>query len=371
MKWLSYLEVRPTIQDLQKILKEYNDCVKDNLPESIYILGAGSEGRRLVKECKASGVKVERIFDNDVTKRGRLIDGILIEPFDALLDSSKNIPVVIASHRTYASTISLRSIGYKVTNYAVLQILYEKYFKPHMFYNGLHEDLFRNAHEIIKLSKNLDNIESQSTLNSIIGYRITLDPAVLANTIDWDLYGLGKNIKIGDQEIYVDGGSFDGDSIKIFIDKVCGNYKKIFAFEPDKNNFIKLKENLKNTKNITLINKGLFSKNESLKFINDGSRGAIISEQGDFIIEATSIDEAIENNTATFIKMNIEGAELSALDGAQKTITKSKPKLAISLYHRPADLWMIPKKIKEMNSNYKIYISQHDGGIIESVLYAI
>ena len=371
MKWIKYLRQMPTIHELKGMLKNSNYCISNALPKQVFVLGAGGEGARLIAECEVAGIEVIKLFDNDVTKRGRSINGVLIEPYDALLDSNNEIPVIIASHRTYSATIGLRSLGFNVANYAALQILYPEFFKPHMFYDGLHDDLVTNGHEIIKLFDALSNIESQKVLDAIIGYRITLDPENLRGLIDWDLYGLSNVIRLNEEEVYVDGGSFDGDSIKIFMERVSGLYKRIYAFEPDPKTYKKLCENLLEYENIVTVNKGLHSCENQLRFNNDGSRGAIIADAGNIVINTCAIDHVVTDQVATFIKMNIEGTELEALDGARETITKSKPKLAISLYHRPSDLWAIPKKISNLGLGYEMHLSQHDGGIIESVLYAI
>jgi len=60
----------------------------------------------------------------------------------------------------------------------------------------------------------------------------------------------------------------------------------------------------------------------------------------------------------TFIKMDIEGAEVAALLGTQNHIKRSKPKLAISLYHKLPDLIEIPRLIRQLVPEYKFYF-QH------------
>ena len=109
----------------------------------------------------------------------------------------------------------------------------------------------------------------------------------------------------------------------------------------------------------------------SLRFRDDASRGAIFADDGDIEMPVTTIDDVLGGRKLTYIKMNIEGAEPDALRGGQKSIRKWLPRLAISVYHRPADLWQIPKQVLELNSGYELYLRQHDGGIIETVLYAL
>ena len=68
--------------------------------------------------------------------------------------------------------------------------------------------------------------------------------------------------------------------------------------------------------------------------------GSTISDSANEIIETISIDELLGGKRASYIKMDIEGAELQALLGAEQTIRKYKPKLAISVYHNRYDIWM-------------------------------
>ena len=71
-----------------------------------------------------------------------------------------------------------------------------------------------------------------------------------------------------------------------------------------------------------------------------------------------------------FIKMDIEGSELEALKGAKNTIKRHKPRLAICIYHKIEDFYTIPKYIKELVPEYKLYVKHHTDREWETVLYA-
>ena len=73
---------------------------------------------------------------------------------------------------------------------------------------------------------------------------------------------------------------------------------------------------------------------------------------------------------ATFIKMDIEGAELNALKGAENTIRDNVPKLAIRIYHQLNDLWEIPIYLSEIVPEYNFFVRHHSKGLAETVLYA-
>ena len=88
----------------------------------------------------------------------------------------------------------------------------------------------------------------------------------------------------------------------------------------------------------------------------------------------TSLDDYVYNNKlmrCNVIKMDIEGSELAALEGASRIIKEFKPRLAISAYHKKEDLWEIPHKLKIQNSDYRLFFGHHSPVEWESVYYAV
>ncbi len=71
------------------------------------------------------------------------------------------------------------------------------------------------------------------------------------------------------------------------------------------------------------------------------------------------------------LKMDIEGAEQQASRGASQTIQTHRPVLAVSLYHRPADLWEIPLLIEEISPGYRMYLRVYGDMLLETVLYCL
>lgn len=370
LPWLEMLFSSASLESVKGRLGNRYAFLHSGMPKKIAVLGVGAEGRRLVQACEAQGIRVVGTFDNDATKRGLRVGQTRAAPFDALTQLDRSVPIVIASHRVLGSTASLRALGFEVAPFAALQVLYPDRFSPHMFYDGLVDDLFAHRTEIRWLADELADEDSRRVLDRAVGYRLTLDAMLLADIVDWDLYGFSGILDFGSDEVYADGGAFDGDSIRMFLEHVNGKYERILGFEPDAGTFARLRANLGGMERVDLFNCGLHRRKASLGFSNDGSRGAIISQSADFHIDVVGLDEVLGGGKVSFIKMNIEGAEHEALKGAAASIAKWRPKLALSAYHKPADLWGIAKLVKEIVPDYRLYLRQHDGGIIETVLYA-
>lgn len=160
-------------------------------------------------------------------------------------------------------------------------------------------------------------------------------------------------------------------------------WKHIYNFEPDPINFQLLEENMAALPDVTSLPFGLWSRHTSLHFSNPGappiecphikpfgSPGAV-DEHGDNEIEVRSLDELLPDSDISFIKMDIEGAELEALRGAQNTIRRNRPKLAISLYHKRNDIFEIPLYLKALNPSYRFYLRHHCSTLDETVVFAV
>jgi len=178
-------------------------------------------------------------------------------------------------------------------------------------------------------------------------------------------------IEFTKDEIFIDGGCFDGTTSFEFALR-CPNYKEIIAFEPNKNNYEMCLKKVAEShlKNITIYNYGLWDSHTLLSF-EEGETESKITDGGEITIETETIDTILKEKNVTFIKMDIEGAELKALMGARETIINCRPKLAICIYHKSNDIIEIPLYINSLVSGYKFYIRHYDTCTFETVLYAI
>lgn len=175
-------------------------------------------------------------------------------------------------------------------------------------------------------------------------------------------------------EIFVDGGCYDCSTDSLFIKWCGGEYKKIFAFEPDIKNYERCQKAAKNISDMELFNKGLWSREETLHFAGNADQGSkIIDAQDENVttVPVAAIDEVVGNDKVTLIKMDVEGAELEALKGASRTIIENHPRLAISIYHKPEDIWEIPAYILSLSDEYRFYIRHYQLSKNETILYAV
>ena len=176
-------------------------------------------------------------------------------------------------------------------------------------------------------------------------------------------------LKFTENEVFVDAGCCNCANSLDFIEH-CPSYEKIYAFEPDKRSYDVCGEVIKDKQisNIELFDCGLWDKKDTTSFGGDGCPH--IDTNGEQVIKLEALDEIVKGNKVTFIKMDIEGAELNALTGARETIKANKPKLAICIYHKPDDIWELPLYIHELVPEYKMYIRHYSAKGCSTILYA-
>ena len=339
--------------------------------KEIAIVGAAGEGVRLAMLCSELGIAIKAIADDSASKQGQIIEGCKVTPVDSLSNLPSTLPIIVASHRSLLPVRRLRAMGFRtVAPFMVLQLLDPSIFTPQMFHNELLEDLSKNLDKYRELGHKLADDASRAVLAAVIAYRMDCDPEVLGEVVEWDLYGPNELLQYSNNEVYVDGGAFDGDSIRLFIERVGGQYSRVLGFEPDPLTFERLKSNFTNEPRVQPINAGLHKGIGTLRFDDAGTRGSILVETGGIEVPVVALDGVLNGERVSYIKMNIEGAEIDALLGAAKSLKQWSPKLAISAYHFAGHLWQIPQTILELRPDYKLYFRQHDGGIIETVVFA-
>ena len=124
-------------------------------------------------------------------------------------------------------------------------------------------------------------------------------------------------------------------------------------------------------KNVILLPVCIGNKTEYLNIYDAGSNSNTNKKTGTtFKALCVALDQIIELEEITFINMDIEGAEIQALEGCKNLIKKYEPDLAISVYHEPSQLWEVLLKIKKYSDNYQFFLRNYTGRVAETVLYA-
>ena len=177
-------------------------------------------------------------------------------------------------------------------------------------------------------------------------------------------------------EVFIDAGCYNGDTIANFIKWTGGSYSYIYGIEPNKESAYLCRNNICKAgyQNVEIIEAAAYSKNGCISFHCDdgelkGTQSAI-NPNGELTVKTRTIDDILAGERVSLIKMDLEGGEKAALIGACKTIKKWHPKLAISIYHKKEDIFELPSLILNYCNEYRFRIRHYSNFSSETVLYA-
>lgn len=171
---------------------------------------------------------------------------------------------------------------------------------------------------------------------------------------------------------YLDIGAFHGENLSEL--EAHLPVRMAILLEPDRKNFQELMKKIDHftTKHLFPMPVGAYEKTGFLKFNSYGSESSGISEDGETQVLCVKLDDIVPfSEEIDFIKIDVEGLELAVLKGAKRVINKSRPVLAISLYHNWDDIWTIPNYVLDNHRGYDLFVRQHMNNSFELVLYAV
>lgn len=205
--------------------------------------------------------------------------------------------------------------------------------------------------------------------------------ASMSELIDKQYFEFPELFPIG--TAFVDAGCYDGATSLRFSNWCNGEYTKIFAFEPDHRNYLRCNEIAQNNPELRMdvIEAGVGAESGIAEFMLDESsscshivkNGTDLSQTTESMmqsIQIVSIDDVVGEETVGFIKMDIEGAEYSALEGSKNIIVRDKPLCAICVYHEAGDVLAIMDYLHELVPEYRFWLRHYSSANSETILYA-
>ena len=325
-------------------------------------------GRNVYAESIASVVRIDAFVDDFTTEReylGRPVIRAEEIPADGLVVS------VVVLGRPLVAEARLRQLGIRFLDYfAFAEYSRERGILPIKFWDAFRVDFEANRQKYDQVMRRLEDVESRQVLTKILNFRLSGDLAFMrgfSDMQDRQYFEDFLDLKV-EGESFADIGSFDGYTTECFIAR-CPDYHAIHVFEPLPDNMNMAMQRLAGYSRITFHGIGLSDRSQVMRFAASGS-SSCATEAGTLEITAERLDDVIRG-PVTFAKLDIEGAESAALEGAKNIISAQQPCLAVSVYHRFDDLWRIPEQILGYRSDYRLFLRHYTEGVTETVMFFV
>lgn len=266
-----------------------------------------------------------------------------------------------------------------ILSFNEIMILDENFgIKNTLFHNrdfavGAMKSIFDETEVYCEILRKLSDNFSKEIFARLILYRLYFDINCLRNiSTKYKPYFDEEIIKLDENEIFVDAGGYIGDTWEDFKEVADDKFKRYYFFEPSKENIAKAKEIHGADERIVWMPKGIADKKGEAKFAvsSSGMYEMTLNRPEKAEADVIALDE-INDFKPTFIKIDIEGFECSALDGAERVVRENLPKMAICVYHRPNDIPDIYKRLKSYG--YKKFSLRAEAGTLDFdiVMYAL
>ena len=342
------------------------------------IYGAGNVGKDLLDIFSRHKLPVKYFIDINAKNDQHIKNIPVITPEKAKSLKKEDVCVVIGLFNSLINAAdikkTLKGYGYKVI-YNFFEIF-------HIFADELGSRYFmqkkdyyrKNSAAILKAADIWADEKSWKLYRQTLLFRITGDLKYSPEPDQTGAQYFPEDVP-GWKNPYnfIDCGAFNGDTM-LNMKKRVGRIKKIAAFEPDSFNINKLMNMIRENdpaEEVYLFPCGVYSKTTQIRFSANKGSSCCIDPDGTTFIQTAAIDDALINFKPDLIKMDIEGSEIDALNGAAQTIKRSSCNLAVCVYHKPDDIWRIVELINNWNLNFKMYLRVHYYHSFEMVLYAV
>ena len=320
--------------------------------QPIVLYGMGDGADKVLREFEKLNIKPYGVMASDDFVRGQSFHGFTVRKlsdFEAELDD-----FIIAL--CFASQLPdvmehIRMVGERHT----LVVPSVPVFGDNIFNREFYEQNEKSFNEAYNL---LADDLSRRVFEDIIRFQFTGRLEYLDScTTDKD-EAFTNILKLGEDEVYLDLGAYNGDTIDEFLSYTNGKYKSITALEPSAKSFKKLCEHCDGMENVSLWELASFNRTTTLNFNTKSGRNCAIDPNG-VPVQAAAADTVLCGKRITYAKLDVEGAEKETFEGMANTIRLFKPKLNVAAYHRSEDIFALILQLKALNHDYKFYLRHH------------
>lgn len=344
------------------------------------IFGAGTMGRRALSALQSMGIHPLSFADNNPSLWGKSVEGIpILSPDDTAELFGQDALFFIAirnENHWYGETFQqLTSLGcIHISSSEPIAWRFPDKFPPFLLYDLPH-NLYAHAEDVAHAARLWADGASIAEYVAQIQLRAFGDPSGLSAPEMEESYILPGVFQLGPEDVFVDCGAYDGDTIRNLIDNQI-QFDRIEAIEADTHSFARLADFVssldpESANRIRLHQCAVGAHRGTVRFDDTGGVDSKVSDEGRIVIDMVPIDVMFASKRVSMIKMDIEGGEYDALIGAQQVIQRDRPILAVCVYHSQEDIWRLPLLIRKLCPEHRMYLKAYRGDGIQTVVYAV
>lgn len=315
----------------------------------IVLYGTGNAAERVIDLLENHGARVSGCMASEGFVRSRTFRNYRVLSFEDARHIFGDDMIVVLGFGSHDPAVlaTIRDIASKCDFYAPDILLSAE---GEVFDSNYYEKHQKDIEWAFSL---LSDDQSRRVFSKEIEYRLTarIEPLLESESSDIENW---KLLDIGPDEAFMDLGAYNGDTIRRFL-SFTDTYEHIYAVEPEKRNFRRLKAYADTLTDCDIFNVGISDRREDKSFVQGKGRGSNATGEGDSL-PFDSIDNILSGRRASILKFDIEGQEPKALKGAEYTIGKYRPRMVLSAYHRIDDFWVLPKIITDIRDDYRFYM---------------
>jgi methyltransferase, FkbM family len=324
-----------------------------------YLFGRNQYSRSIAAQVAVDGFIDD--FTNETTYCGRPVVSLEAVPTDALVVNC--VPV----GRPLTAQRRIQTAGHEQLDYFAFLRHSGLDLQPIEYWTGFeaHFEAARDRYDA--LAARLRDPLSREILARIVAFRLSYDLDHMRPFADCQARQYFESfLPHRPGEVFADIGAFDGVTSEEFARR-WPDYRAIYLFEPDAGNLATAKVRLRGDPRVKLEPYAVGERRAIARFGSAGSSSRI-SDAGETEVQVVPLDDYLEVGF-TFLKLDVEGSEAGAIAGARKVIETHHPKIAASVYHRPADLVDIPEQVLAIRPDYEVALRHYTEGFTETVMY--
>lgn len=352
--------------------------------ETIALYGAGQLGRHVLARLRRIGIEPVAFADDTPTKQGQVVDGLtVLRPAEVAARCGAHTLFVVTIFNPAASFLAVeRRLQAQVADARVVSFLslawrYPAQFLPHYQF-VLPADVLVHAADIRRAFQLFSDEESRRQFVAQLRFRLWLDYGALPASAPAAYFAPDVLPVLPPDIIFVDCGAFDGDTLRTFLARQGDRFRAVHAFEPDARNCARLRAYVaclgaQMAERIHVYHAGVGAAHTTLRFNSAGDMSSSFSPTGDREVEVVPVQDVIaaDDGAPLYLKFDVEGAEWAALAGCARLLERAQPMLALSVYHRPDDLWALPLYIAARTRAYRFYLRTQGQDGMDVICYAL